>query len=263
MKEPFKSELFGTTEPVALVTGSAAPRVGRTIAQYLAERGCAIAVHGNHSAAAGNEFVEALQQAGTKAAFFSADLQESAAPSDLVANVHDHFGRIDITVNSAAIWYPTPLEDVSQQEIEKYNQVNNIASFMIAKESGLRMSSQQNGGVIINLGDWATLRPYTDYSAYFLSKGNLPVMTRMLAVELAERNPRIRVNAVLPGPVMIPKDLSPELREQIIHATLLKREGSPDNVAAACVSLIENDFITGACLPVDGGRSVYSPYNPV
>ena len=83
-------------------------------------------------------------------------------------------------------------------------------------------------------------------------------MTRDLAVELAERNPRIRVNAVLPGPVLLPPDVSAAERQAAIRGTLVKREGHPQNVADAVVALVENDFITGVCLPVDGGRSIYA-----
>ena len=81
-------------------------------------------------------------------------------------------------------------------------------------------------------------------------------MTRTLAVELARRNPRVRVNCILPGPVMLPENLSPEERHEAIAGTLLRREGTPEHVAHAVVFLVENDFVTGVCLPVDGGRSI-------
>jgi pteridine reductase len=97
-----------------------------------------------------------------------------------------------------------------------------------------------------------------NYSAYFASKGAIPTMTRCLAVELGTRNPRVRVNAVLPGPVMMPDDLPTDERAQAIRGTLVGREGHPRNIALAVLALIENDFVTGACLTVDGGRSVYA-----
>jgi pteridine reductase len=123
------------------------------------------------------------------------------------------------------------------------------------------MVAQPSGGCIINLGDWAEIRPYPDYSAYFPSKGGISVLTRNFAVELGLRNPNIRVNAILPGPVLLPEDLPQAERNEVIASTLVKREGRPENVAQAVLALIENDFITGVCLPVDGGRSVYAP-NP-
>ena len=84
-------------------------------------------------------------------------------------------------------------------------------------------------------------------------------MTRTMAVELAHRNPRIRVNCIMPGPVMLPPDLPEAERQQAINGTLLKREGSPMNIAQAVLSFLDNDFVTGVCLPVDGGRSIYAP----
>src|SRR5262249_21250203 len=105
---------------------------------------------------------------------------------------------------------------------------------------------------------WACVRPYVNYAAYFPSKGAIPTLTRTLAVELATRNPRVRVNCILPGPVMLPPDLPEVERQQAIQATLVKREGSPDNIVLAVLHFIDNDFVTGVCLPVDGGRSVYA-----
>ena len=253
---------FEVEKPVALVTGSAKDRVGRAIARRLAKAGVRLAIHGHQSAIAGRELIGELGKK-VQAELFLKDLTNPDAGGELVEEVHQRFGRIDILVNSAAIWYPTPLEQVEHSELEKFIQINTLASFSIARECGLRMEPQQRGGVIINIGDWAPMRPYRDYPAYFLSKGSIPTLTRMLAVELAERNSHIRVNAVLPGPVMIPPDMDTEMREKIIDATLLKREGTPEHVADACFFLIQNDFVTGVCLPVDGGRSIYSPHNPV
>src|SRR5262249_46334435 len=125
--------------------------------------------------------------------------------------------------------------------------------------AGLAMVKQPEGGCIVTIGDWATQRPYLNYSAYLTSKGSIPALTRILAVELATRNPRVRVNCLLPGPVMFPADMPPAEKEHAIRSTLLKREGTPENIAQAALALIENDFITGAILPVDGGRTIYAP----
>ena len=119
------------------------------------------------------------------------------------------------------------------------------------------MVQQPDGGAIVNIGDWAIARPYVNYAAYFPSKGAIPTLTRMFAVELASRNPRVRVNAILPGPVLIPDDLPAPEQAAAIAATLVKRKGTPQHVADAVLFLLANDFITGVCLPVDGGRSVH------
>jgi pteridine reductase len=92
-----------------------------------------------------------------------------------------------------------------------------------------------------------------------VAKGAIPTLTRCLAVELGTRNPAVRVNCVMPGPVMLPPDLPDAERRCAIDGTLVKREGTPDHVAHAVMFLVENDFVTGVCLPVDGGRSVFTP----
>src|SRR3989440_5413798 len=121
------------------------------------------------------------------------------------------------------------------------------------------MVQQPEGGCIVTMGDWAEARPYLNYAAYFPSKGAIPALTRSLAVELGSRNPAVRVNCVLPGPVMLPLDLPEAVRRQAIEATLVKREGKPENIAQAVLFFLDNDFVTGACLPVDGGRTIFAP----
>ncbi len=101
-------------------------------------------------------------------------------------------------------------------------------------------------------------RPYRDFTAYLLSKGSIQTLTQALAVELAERNPRIRVNAVLPATIMLDPSIGADARQTIIEQCLLKREGTPEDVAQATRFLAESAFITGVCLPVDGGRMIYA-----
>jgi pteridine reductase len=250
--------LFGTPHPVALVTGSGAPRVGNWIARTLAARGYRLAIHALHSLAAARQTAEELQAAGAEAIARIADVSVASEVEGLVDDVAQHFGRLDVLINSAAIWEPRRLEAVTADDLRRHLDINTVGTFLCCQRAGLRMVDQPSGGAIINIGDWATVRPYLHYAAYFPSKGAIPTLTRNLAVELAERNPRIRVNAVLPGPVLLPPDLSAEERQVAIRGTLLKREGHPQNVADAVVALVENDFITGVCLPVDGGRSIYA-----
>jgi pteridine reductase len=148
------------------------------------------------------------------------------------------------------------LEEVVAADVEEHFRTNALGTFLCCRAAGLAMAAQPEGGAIVNLGDWAVERPYLNYAAYFPSKGAIPAMTRMFAVELAGRNPAVRVNAVLPGPVMLPPDLPPAERAAAIAGTLVRREGTPEQVAAAVLALVENSFITGACLPVDGGRTI-------
>jgi pteridine reductase len=245
--------------PVALVTGSGKRRVGWHVADALARRGYALAVHYRTSAADAADTVVAFNKHGAEAAAFQADLTDEQAVRALVAGVLGRFGRIDVLVNSAAVWKSKRFEDITADDLRMHFEANTLATFLCSQQAGLAMVRQPEGGCIVNIGDWAEVRPYLNYAAYFPSKGAVTTMTRTLAVELAHRNPRVRVNCVLPGPVMLPPDLPEAERRQAINATLVKHEGSPVNVAQAVLALIDNDFITGVCLPVDGGRTVYAP----
>lgn len=241
---------------VALVTGAGKRRVGNTIARMLAERGYQIALHYHTSAAEAQQTVAEIQRSGGCAQAFQADLAEDSQVERLFADVLAAFGRLDVLVASAAIWEPKPLEAVAAADVRRHFEVNTLGTFLCCRRAGLIMVGQPEGGAIVTLGDWAIARPYPNYAAYFPSKGAIPAMTRTMAVELALRNPRVRVNCILPGPVMLPPDLTPGEREEAIGGTLVRREGTPEHVGHAVLFLIENDFVTGVCLPVDGGRTI-------
>ncbi len=244
---------------VALVTGSGKRRVGWYVADALAGRGYALAIHYHHSAAEAAETVAHFQSRGVPVAAFQADLTQEVAARALVRAVLDHFGRLDVLVNCAAIWRAKRLEDITAADVRLHFEVNTLGTFLCAQQAGLVMVRQPEGGCIINLGDWAEARPYLDYAAYFPSKGAVTALTRSLAVELASRNPRVRVNCILPGPVMLPPDMPEAERQQSIRGTLVKHEGRPENVAQAVLFLIDDDFVTGVALPVDGGRTIFAP----
>ncbi len=248
--------------PVALVTGSGRKRLGRRIAEWLAERGYRLAIHAHRSVDEAEELAGQLAERGCECQVVVGDLSQAEPIERVVSETVEHFGRLDALVHTAAIWSPKPLEELTSDEVDQNYRINAFGALWVARAAGLTMAKQATGGVIVLFGDWATARPYADYAGYFLSKGTIPTLTRCLATELAERNPRIRVNAILPGPVMLPDDTPAELREQVVAATLAKREGSPDNIAHATVFLLENDFVTGVCLPVDGGRTIFNPGDP-
>src|SRR5262249_42644493 len=138
-------------------------------------------------------------------------------------------------------------------------EVNTLGTFLVSQHIGMAMVAQPQGGNIILLGDWAVERPYLHYLPYFVSKGAIPTLTRALAVEPGPPHSNGRLNWVMPGPVMLPPDLPKKEREGSIRGTLVKREGRPENVAQAVLFCIDNDFVTGASLPVDGGRTIYAP----
>ncbi|QDU61189.1 Glucose 1-dehydrogenase 2 [Planctomycetes bacterium Pan216] len=244
--------------PVALITGSGSLRVGNVVARDLAAHGYRVGIHYRTSEDSARKTVAELEAAGATASCFAADIADEDDVRRMVDRCHDIFGRLDVLVCAAARWSRNKLEEVTKQRLLEEWETNTAGTFLCAREVGLRMVEQESGGSIVAIGDWAIGRPYVDHVAYFASKGAIPTMTRTLAVELAERNPRVRVNAVMPGPVMLPESIADDERAEVIKATLLKREGAPENVAHAVRFLIENDFVTGVCLPVDGGRSIYA-----
>jgi pteridine reductase len=244
---------------VAMVTGSGKKRVASVVAEALARRGYAIAVHYRTSAAESEETTRALRAHGVEAATFPADLADEKAVRAMVRDVLERFGRIDVLVNCAAVWRGKPLEEVTAADLWLHFDTNALGTFLCGQQAGLAMVNQPEGGVIVNVGDWAEVRPYLGYAAYFPSKGAVTAVTRCLALELAHRNPAVRVNAILPGPVMLPPELTDEEKRAAVNGTLVKREGSPHNIAQAVLSFLDNDFATGVCVPVDGGRTIYAP----
>ena len=255
---PTLQTVFDDPHPVALVTGSGAPRVGNCIARHLASLGCRVALHADTSVDHAQQTAEALQAGGAEAIVVRGRVDDAAAVESFVDVVAQRFERIDVLVNSAAIWGPKRLEEVTADDVRRYLEVNTLGTFVAARSAGLRMVGQSRGGAIINIGDWALVRPYMDHAAYFPSKGAIEALTRSLAVELAHRNPRVRVNCIHPGPVLLADDMPPDKREAVRRSTLLQRVGTPEHVAHAVQFLAENDFITGAAIPVDGGRTIYA-----
>jgi pteridine reductase len=245
--------------PVALITGSGKRRVGSVVAEALAQQGYRLGVHYRTSAMEAEETVARLRLLGTEAQAFHADLTDEVAVKAMIQAVHQRFGQLDVLVNAAATWRSKPLETVTAADVKHYFETNTLGTFLCSQHAGLAMLKQTTGGCIITIGDWACERPYRHYAAYFPSKGAIPTLTRTLAVELGTRHPGVRVNCILPGPVMLPPDLPQAERDEAINATLVKREGKPENIAQAVQFFIQNDFITGVCLPVDGGRTIYAP----
>jgi pteridine reductase len=244
---------------VALVTGSGKKRVGAAVAEALAGRGYALALHYRSSEAeAKGTAADLTTRFGVPAVPFKADLGDEVAVKAMVRDALARFGRIDALVNCAAIWNRKPLEAVTAADVREHLDANLLGTFLTCQHVGLAMVAQPHGGAIVNVGDWADARPYRDYAAYFPSKAAIPGLTRVFAVELGTRNQKVRVNAVLPGPVMLPPEVDADEREQVIAGTLVKREGCAAHVAAAVLHFIDNDFVTGTCLPVDGGRTVFA-----
>jgi pteridine reductase len=249
---------------VALVTGSGKKRVGWHVANALAGRGFHLAVHYHTSAKEAGETVDHLRGRRVEAIAIQADLSKESAVHGLIGATLGHFGRLDVLVNCASVYAAKRLEDVTAADVRLNFEVDLLGTFLCAQQAGLAMVRQPEGGSIVNFGDWAETRPYLHYAAYFACKGAVPALTRCLAVELGTRNPRVRVNCILPGPILFSSNMPEAEREKAIRSTLVQCAGHPENVARAVLFLVENDFVTGVSLPVDGGRTVYAggSYSP-
>lgn len=235
-----------------LITG-AAKRVGREIALALARKGASIAVHYNSSAKDAERTAADIRKLGVKAMTVKAELAKPAAIGAMVKKVAAKFGTIDGLVNNAAVFFRTPFETISEDDWDRTLDANLKGSFFCALHVGRLMQRQPHGGVIVSIADWAGERPYTGYLPYCISKAGVIAMTKGLAKTLA---PRIRVNAILPGPILVPTDLPADEANEIMEKTPMKRHGSPADIAQGIIYLFESDFVTGALLPVDGGRLI-------
>lgn len=241
-----------TTGKVALVTG-AALRVGREIALALAEQGMNIAVHYRSSASEALETVERIRKLGVEAESMQADLDELRQVKQLIDEVRARWGQLDVLVNSAAIFPRTPWDEIDETAWDQTLRTNLKAPFFTAWHAASLM--RENGdGKIIFIADWAGFRPYRNYLPYVVSKGGVITMTKAMAKELA---PDITVNAIAPGPVMLPADFSEEEANKIVDETLVERMGSPQDIAQSVVYLVAmTDFVTGHVMVVDGGRLI-------
>lgn len=237
----------------ALVTG-AGRRVGRAIALALAERGANLAIHFHRSREEAAQVArEANGRYGVDARIFKADLARVAPVESLARAVLRAFGDVHVLVNSASAYEKNTFGRISSEDWDKHLDANLRAPFFLSQAIGTAMK-RRGEGKIVNIADWAGKRPYIDYMPYCISKAGLLCLNTALAKALA---PEVQVNAVLPGPVMLPEDFTPKMREAVVRATLVKRIGTPEDVARAVVFLIEgSEFITGAELTVDGGRLI-------
>jgi pteridine reductase len=234
---------------VAVVTGGA-QRLGKAIVLALAEAGCNLAVTYRTSAAEAHDTVDAARTAGVQALAVQADVAQSDHVARVLESTLAAFGRVDMLVANAGAFRRTPLATLTEADWDDMITNNLRTAFLCAHRFGLHLRAHA-GGAIVTLADVAGLRPWADYLPYSIAKACVIALTHALAKELA---PSVRVNAIAPGPVLFPDDFDPLLKQREISRTLLQREGHPSNVADAVLALLQNDYITGAVLAVDGGR---------
>ncbi len=246
------------TRPVAVITGSGRRRVGNVVADYLADRGYDIALHYHSAAEEAQASAAAIRAKGVDCEAYRADVSVEADVDQMFAAVLERFRHIDVLVTAASVWDTQTLESFTAADVLRSFNVNTLGTLLCARRAGLAMCTQPAGGVVITIGDWAVERPYLNHPAYFIAKGAIPTLTRMLAVEFAQRNPRVRANCIHPGNVMFPPDADHERRQELVAATLTKNPDCPESVAQAVVLLVKNQFATGICMPIDGGRTIFA-----
>jgi pteridine reductase len=236
----------------ALVTG-AARRVGASIARALHASGAGIVLHYRSSLEDASRLAAELNGLrANSATTVHADLTETACLPELARSAAAAFGRLDILVNNASGFYPTPLGAIEERAFDDLIGSNLKGPLFLAQAAAPFLRQAQ--GLLLNIVDIHGLRPLRGYPVYSIAKAGLIMLTKSLARELA---PEVRVNAVAPGPVMWPEDADPQLQEKIISRTLLKRPGSPADVAKAVVFFATAaPYVTGQILATDGGRSV-------
>lgn len=232
---------------VALVTG-AGVRVGRAIALALADQGMRVAVHYNASATEAADTVRLARERGGDARALAGDLTDPATPARLVDAVIAAFGALDVLVNSAAMMMRTPLDSVTTEQWDAMMALNLRAPFFLARAAAARMP---DGGAIVNIADLAAFESWPEYLPHGISKAGVVHMTRGLAKVLA---PRVRVNAIAPGAVLLPESWSDADAARLARTTPLARIGRPDDVADAVLFLLRAGYVTGETILVDGGR---------
>jgi len=232
----------------ALVTG-ASRRLGRAIAERLARDGAQVALHYRSDESGA---VETAASIGADSPLLQADLTDADACERLVSDADAALGGLTLLVNNAATFHRTPLAELEISDFDHFMRTNARSVYVLSLLAG-RMFKSRGRGCIVNLADVAGLVPWAGFIPYSASKAAVVSLTKGFAKALA---PEVRVNAVAPGPVLPPANESPEQGERAVAATLLKRWGSPDDIAAAVAFLAKTPYMTGQVLPVDGGRSV-------
>jgi NAD(P)-dependent dehydrogenase (short-subunit alcohol dehydrogenase family) len=233
---------------VALITGGA--RIGQEVARVLAARGCALALTYRESRGAADKTARSARAAGVKAIVLRVDVTDEAQIKAAIAEAVRDLGRLDILINMAANYVKTP--SPSAFDWGAALDANARSAFLFAIHSAPIM--KKSGGRVVNFADWLPVsgRPrYKDYTPYFVSKSAVVALTQSLALNLA---PDILVNAIAPGPIAAPPDISAAENARVLAATPLARWGGAAEIAKAVLFLVETDFVTGECIRVDGGR---------
>lgn len=207
-------------------------------------------VHYHRSGPDARATVAELRARGVEAASVRADLTRGAQVERVCQATLDAFGRVDVLINNASLFCRTPWPEVTEHDWDQALNAN-LKSVFLCCQAFAPMMVERGGGCIVNLADVAGVRPWKNYLPYSIAKAGVIALTRGLAVALA---PQVRVNAIAPGIALWPDDLSEATRAKLLTKVPLGRAGTPEEVARTVQFLIESDYITGAVVPVEGGR---------
>ena len=237
---------------VAVITGG--KRIGRFVSQELAARGMNLVLSYRGSKDEAELTAADVEAAGRRATIVSADVSKPADCAAIIDHAVATFGRVDVLVNMASIYRSKPLQDVSVDYWTTDLDVNLRSAFLCAQAAIPHMRAA-GGGRIVNFADWLVRsgRPrYTAFTPYYVAKAGVVALTESLALEVARDN--ILVNAIAPGPIVPPPDMSREEVDEVARATPVGHWGGEAEIAKAVVLLCQTDFITGETIRVDGGR---------
>ncbi len=236
-----------------LVTGGAR-RIGAAIARQLHAEGADLVIHHRASREdAARLAAELNARRPRSAALVQADLLDVGSLPGLVGAAIAAFGRLDVLVNNASTFYPTPVGSITAADFDDLIGTNLRAPLFLAQAAAAELRLRR--GLVLNIADIHGFRPLKRHPVYSAAKAGLVMLTQSLARELG---PEVRVNAIAPGPVLWPEGaMDPELRKRIVERTALKRMGSPEDVARAALFFVRDaPYVSGQVLPVDGGRTV-------
>ncbi|MBN2790028.1 MAG: SDR family oxidoreductase [Candidatus Delongbacteria bacterium] len=232
----------------ALITG-AAKRIGAQIAIELARSGYDIALHYNSSEQDALQTQKTILENGVQCSLFKGDLGDKIYLSELIKVAYSTFPNLSVLVNNASIFKRASITDTKFEMFEELIDVNLKAPYFLIKE----FSSMCGSGNVVNILDTKITKSQNVYAAYILSRKSLAYLTEMAAVEFA---PGIRVNGICPGLILPAVNESKEYVERLSQKNLLKRKGSPENITSTVKFILENDFLTGEIIKVDGGENL-------
>jgi len=239
-------------EKVIFITGSAI-RVGKTIALTLAKKGAQVVIHYKTRKANAEETAAEIARFAAKPLIVQGDISQEADWYRMRDTILEHYGKIDVLVNNAAVFYRTPFLDSTIKDWDFFHDVNLKGTYLGCRIFG-EIMFQQKQGKIINIADVSAYTVWENYIPYCVSKAGVIALTKGVAKALA---PHVQVNAIAPGTILLAEEYDAEEERALIEKTPLKRIGTPQDIASTVQFLIEgSDFITGAVIKVDGGRSL-------